>query len=48
MNDPEIKDTTIIQSIRRSLRGTAKTMLIHVGVRAILFGKVFNNNMFMR
>lgn len=47
MNDPEIKDTTIIQSIRRSLRGTAKTMLIPVGVRASLFGKVFNN-MFMR
>ena len=58
MNDPEIKETTIIQSIRRSLRGTAKTMLIPLGEKArvreildklnILFGEVSNNGMIMQ
>ncbi|XP_062602869.1 zinc finger CCHC domain-containing protein 18-like [Saccostrea cucullata] len=58
MNDPEIKETVIIQSIRRSLRGTAKTMLIPLGEKAsvqeildklnILFGEVSNNAMIMQ
>lgn len=58
INDPEIKETTIIQSIRRSLRGTAKTMLIPLGEKAtvieildklnILFGEVSNNGMIMQ
>lgn len=57
-NDPQIKETSIVQSIRRSLRGTAKQMLIPLGERAtvediltkldILFGEVSDNGMIMQ
>ena len=58
MNDPEIKETTFNKSIRRSLRGTAKTMFMPLGEKArvreildklnILFGEVSNNGMIMQ
>ena len=51
--------TLVTQSIRRSLRGTAKTMLIPLGEKAsvkqilekkldILFGEISNNGMIMQ
>lgn len=53
IGDPDIKPNLLIQSIRRSLRGTAKTMLIPLGEKAgvkqildkldILFGEIANN-----
>ncbi|XP_061166813.1 paraneoplastic antigen Ma3 homolog [Saccostrea echinata] len=58
MRDPDIKSNILIQSIRRSLRGTAKTMLIPLGEKAgvkqilekldILFGEISNNGMIMQ
>lgn len=52
ISDPDIKPNRLIQSIRRSLRGTAKTMLIPLGEKAsvkqildkldILFGEIAN------
>lgn len=57
-NDPEVKESSIIQSVRRSLRGTAKQMLIPLGEKArlreilekldILFGEVSDNGMIMQ
>jgi hypothetical protein len=56
LNDPNIK-STLIQCIHRSLRGTAKKMLIPLGEKAsvkdildkldILFGEVSDNGMIM-
>lgn len=58
IGDPDIKPNLLIQSIRRSLRGTAKTMLIPLGEKAgvkqildkldILFGEIANNGMIMQ
>lgn len=58
ISDPDIKPNLLIQSIRRSLRGTAKTMLIPLGEKAgvkqildkldILFGEIANNGMIMQ
>ncbi|XP_052719113.1 uncharacterized protein LOC128190909 [Crassostrea angulata] len=49
INDPEIKETTIIQSIRTSLRRTDKTMLLSLLDKLnILFGEVSNNGMIMQ
>lgn len=58
LGDPDIKENLLIQSIRRSLRGTAKTMLIPLGERAnvqkilskldILFGEISTNGMIMQ
>ncbi|XP_048775570.2 uncharacterized protein LOC125680172 [Ostrea edulis] len=58
LGDPDIKESLLIQSIRRSLRGTAKTMLIPLGERAnvqkilskldILFGEISTNGMIMQ
>lgn len=57
LDDSEIKETSIVQSIRRSLNGTAKQMLIPLGERAtvedilnkldILFSEVSDNGMIM-
>ena len=57
IGDPDVKPNLLIQSIRRSLRGTAKTMLIPLGEKAsvkqilekldILFGEISNNGMIM-
>jgi hypothetical protein len=53
-----LKKKILIQSIRRSLRGTSKTMLIPLGEKAnvqnilskldILFGKISTNGMIMQ
>ena len=58
LGDPDIKENLLIQSIRRSLRGTAKTMLIPLGEKAnvqkilskldILFGEISTNGMIMQ
>lgn len=58
IGDPDVKPNLLIQSIRRSLRGTAKTMLIPLGEKAsvkqilekldILFGEISNNGMIMQ
>lgn len=58
VSDPDIKPNLLIQSIRRSLRGTAKTMLIPLGERAtvkqilskldVLFGEISTNGMIMQ
>lgn len=58
IGDPDIKTNLLIQSIRRSLRGTAKTMLIPLGEKAgvkqildkldIFFGEIANNGMIMQ
>ena len=35
MQDPELQEHTIISSIRRSLRGTAKSIVIPLGEKAL-------------
>lgn len=57
-NDPAVKESSTIQSVRRSLRGRAKQMLIPLGEKArlryilekldILFGEVSDNGMIMQ
>ncbi|XP_041374662.1 uncharacterized protein LOC121387570 [Gigantopelta aegis] len=58
MTDPEMHPPMVLQAVRKSLRGTARSMLIPLGERAtvtdiiskldILFGDVLTNGMIMQ
>ena len=58
IGDPDVRPNLLIQHIRRSLRGTADTIIIPLGGKTsvkqllekldILFGEISNNSMIMQ